>query len=83
MKRTGAEVVLKMRDEMLKLVACYNAIGAYEDAARAQTMAQALHKFEGALILTNMAWPPRIVGDAGSVRIKEADANHGFEGLTE
>lgn len=81
-KRTGRDAVLKMRDDMLKLVACYNAVGAYDDAASAQKMAQALHAFEDRHIITNMAWPPHVVKDADGPMIAPADPAHGLDGLT-
>lgn len=60
-KRTGRDAVLKLHSEMLKLVTAYNAVGMFEDAAGAQKMAMALNQFEEDHVITNMAWPPRLV----------------------
>lgn len=60
-KRSGYDAVMKMHQDFLTLVSAYNAVGMFEEAANAQRMAIALNEFEERHIITNMAWPPRLV----------------------
>jgi hypothetical protein len=71
--KDGRGAVLKLRNELLQLVAAYNAVGSYKHAAKAQAMAVALHDFEDAVIITHMAWPPRVEHDEHGAFIPDLD----------
>lgn len=71
----GRGAVLKLRDELLQLVSAYNAIGSYEHAQKAQTIAVALNKFEDDVIITHMEWPPRIEQGEFGPFIPDLDGN--------
>lgn len=70
---TGRDAVLKMRDEFLQLVTAYNAVGEYSDAADAQAMAVALHKFENDHRITHIAWPPKTEQTEFGVELVEVE----------
>jgi hypothetical protein len=69
----GRTAVLKLRDELLQLVAAYNAVGAYKHAQKAQAMAVALNEFEDTVIITHMLWPPHIEHDEHGAFIPDLD----------
>lgn len=69
----GRDAVLKLRDELLQLVTAYNAVGSYKHAQKAQAIAVALHEFENDVIITHMAWPPRIEQDEHGPFIPDLD----------
>lgn len=72
-KRTGRDAVLQLRQEMLKLVSAYNAVGMFQAAASTQVMVISLNKFEEEHVITNMAWPPRLVKRDGMTVICPAE----------
>lgn len=72
-KLSARDVVLKLRDEMLQLVNVWNAVGEYQDAADAQALAVILHQFEEGHMLTDMAWPPRLLVLANGPEIAEVE----------
>jgi len=59
-------LVLNMREFFLTLVGGYNAVGAYDSARDAQTMAIALHKFEDEHNVTGLTWPLEVIREEGN-----------------
>jgi alkylhydroperoxidase family enzyme len=56
---TAAERVRVMIDDLLLLVAAYNASGRYDVAMEAQAVVVALNKFDADHDMDDAAWPPQ------------------------